>query len=125
MCRCRISPAISPQARTKLPRSWYHRKNHPRFQADNLERNQRVAEHVQQLASKKGCTPAQLVLAWVLAQGNDIIPIPGTKRRRYLEENVAAVDIVLTPGELKHLNGFFEAVAGTRYPESQMHRVNV
>jgi aryl-alcohol dehydrogenase-like predicted oxidoreductase len=77
------------------------------------------------MASARGVTPAQLALAWVLAQGNDIIPIPGTKRRRYLEENAAAVDIVLIAGELKQLNSVFDSVAGTRYPESQMHRVNV
>src|SRR6266550_4286437 len=102
-----------------------YRRNSPRFQGQNFERNRQQLKKIEDIASARGVTPAQLVLAWVLAQGNDIIPIPGTKRRRYLEENVAAVDIVLTPGELKQLNGFFEAVAGTRYPESQMHRVNV
>src|SRR6266513_358887 len=102
-----------------------YRRNSPRFQGQNFERNRQQLKKIEDIASARGVTPAQLVLAWVLAQGNDIIPIPGTKRRRYLEENVAAVDIALTPGELKQLNGFFEAVAGTRYPESQMHRVNV
>ena len=76
------------------------------------------------MADGRGVTPAQLALAWVLAQGKDIIPIPGTKRRRYLEENAAAVDIALTASELKELKAIFESVAGTRYPESQMHRVN-
>ena len=102
-----------------------YRRNSPRFQGKNFERNRQQLKRIEDMASARGVSPAQLVLAWVLAQGNDIIPIPGTKRRRYLEENVAAVDIALTPGELKQLNGFFEAVAGTRYPESQMHRVNV
>src|SRR5215467_3355170 len=102
-----------------------YRRNTPRFQGQNFERNRQQVKKIEAMASARGLTPAQLVLAWVLAQGNDIIPIPGTKRRRYLEENAAAVDIILTAGELKQLNGFFDSVAGTRYPESQMHRVNV
>jgi len=102
-----------------------YRRNTPRFQGQNFERNRQQVKKIEAMASARGVTPAQLVLAWVLAQGNDVIPIPGTKRRRYLEENAAAVDIILTAGELKQLNGFFDSVAGTRYPESQMHRVNV
>ena len=102
-----------------------YRRNTPRFQGQNFERNKQQLKKIENMADARGVTPAQLALAWVLAQGTDIIPIPGTKRRRYLEENAAAVDIALTPGELKQLNGVFEAVAGTRYPESQMHRVNV
>ena len=102
-----------------------YRRNTPRFQGQNFERNRQQVKKIEAMASARGLTPAQLVLAWVLAQGNDVIPIPGTKRRRYLEENAAAVDIILTAGELKQLNGFFDSVAGTRYPESQMHRVNV
>jgi aryl-alcohol dehydrogenase-like predicted oxidoreductase len=102
-----------------------YRRNTPRFQGQNFERNRQQVKKIETMASARGLTPAQLVLAWVLAQGNDVIPIPGTKRRRYLEENAAAVDIILTAGELKQLNGFFDSVAGTRYPESQMHRVNV
>jgi aryl-alcohol dehydrogenase-like predicted oxidoreductase len=102
-----------------------YRRNTPRFQGQNFERNRQQVKKIEAMASGRGVTPAQLVLAWVLAQGNDIIPIPGTKRRRYLEENAAAVDIILTAGELKQLNSIFDSVAGTRYPESQMHRVNV
>jgi aryl-alcohol dehydrogenase-like predicted oxidoreductase len=102
-----------------------YRRNSPRFQGANFERNRQQVKKVETLANSRGVTAAQLALAWVLAQGNDIIPIPGTKRRRYLEENAAAVDIKLTPGELKELTTTFQSVAGTRYPESQMHRVNV
>jgi aryl-alcohol dehydrogenase-like predicted oxidoreductase len=101
-----------------------YRRNSPRFQGENFERNRQQLKRIETLAAARGVSPAQLALAWVLAQGKDIIPIPGTKRRRYLEENVAAVDLKLTPGELKELTKAFESVAGTRYPESQMHRVN-
>ena len=101
-----------------------YRRNSPRFQGENFERNRKQVKKIEAMADRRGVTPAQLALAWVLAQGKDIIPIPGTKRRRYLEENAAAVDIALTAGELKELNATFESVAGTRYPESQMHRVN-
>jgi aryl-alcohol dehydrogenase-like predicted oxidoreductase len=102
-----------------------YRRNTPRFQGENFQRNREQVKKIETMASGRGVTPAQLALAWVLAQGTDIIPIPGTKRRRYLEENAAAVDIALTAGELKQLNSIFDSVAGTRYPESQMHRVNV
>ena len=101
-----------------------YRRNTPRFQGENFDRNRRQVQRIEALASARGITPAQLALAWVLAQGNDVIPIPGTKRRRYLEENAAAVDLKLTKGELKELDAVFHSVAGTRYPESQMHRVN-
>jgi aryl-alcohol dehydrogenase-like predicted oxidoreductase len=78
------------------------------------------------MASEKGCEPAQLALAWVLAQGEDIVPIPGTKRRKYLEVNVKAVEIELTAGELERINESAQpgAVAGTRYPEAAMRSVN-
>jgi aryl-alcohol dehydrogenase-like predicted oxidoreductase len=101
-----------------------YRRNSPRFQGENFERNRDQVKKIETLAAARGVTPAQLALAWVLAQGKDIIPIPGTKRRRYLEENAAAVDLTLTAGERKELNAAFDSVAGTRYPESQMHRVN-
>lgn len=103
------------------------RKNHPRFQGDNLERNQRLAEHVQQLAKMKGCTPAQLALAWVLAQGNDIVPIPGTKRIKYLEQNLDSINIKLSHDELQSINQLFPAgaAAGARYAEGAMKRVMV
>ena len=83
-------------------------------------------EQVTALAQRKGCKASQLALAWVLAQGEDIVPIPGTKRRRYLEENVDAVEIMLTPEERAELDAFFppDAVAGLRYPEEMMRLVN-
>lgn len=104
-----------------------YRRNSPRFQGENFERNRKLVRHVEAIAAARNVTAAQLALAWVLSQGDDIIPIPGTKRRKYLEQNAAAVDIVLTPAEREKLSAAFpsSAVAGTRYPESQMHRVNV
>jgi aryl-alcohol dehydrogenase-like predicted oxidoreductase len=79
------------------------RRNYPRFQAANFDRNLQLVQAVQQLAADKGCTPGQLALAWVLAQGNDIVPIPGTKRRKYLTENIAAAAVQLSAGDLQHL----------------------
>ena len=76
------------------------RRHSPRFQGENFQRNLDLVKRVEDIASQKGCTPSQLALAWVMAQGEDIVPIPGTKRRKYLEENAAAVDITLTKGEL-------------------------
>lgn len=76
-----------------------HRKNFPRFQAENFDKNLQLVDRVKEIAAEKGVTPGQLALAWLLAQGNDIVPIPGTKRRAYLEENVAAVNITLTQSE--------------------------
>ena len=86
----------------------------------------RMGEWVKALAAKKGVTPSQLALAWVLAQGEDIVPIPGTKRRKYLEENVKAVEITLSKEELDELNAIFppNAAAGTRYSESVMSALN-
>jgi aryl-alcohol dehydrogenase-like predicted oxidoreductase len=102
------------------------RRNGPRFQGENLERNLVVLRHLEELAAKRRCKPAQLALAWVLAQGEDIAPIPGTKRRVYLEENLAALKIELSPAELAELDeaappGSF---AGARYPEWSMAAVN-
>jgi aryl-alcohol dehydrogenase-like predicted oxidoreductase len=98
------------------------RHDHPRFQAENLSRNLALLEPLDQLAAAKGCTPAQIALAWLLAQGEDIVPIPGTKRRRYLEENVQAIDVTLDEAEIKRLNQTFVpgVTSGTRYPQSQM-----
>ena len=103
-----------------------YRRNSPRFQGDNFTRNLELAKTVQALAAKRGCTAGQLALAWVLAQGDDIVPIPGTKRRKYLEENVAAVDLVLSPAELAELTAVFPvgAAAGLRYPENMMKALN-
>ena len=80
------------------------RRRAPRFQGENLERNLAVADRIAALAAAKGVTPAQLALAWVLAQGDDLVAIPGTKRRAYLEQNLAATEITLTPDELRHLD---------------------
>ncbi len=102
------------------------RRQGPRFQGENFERNLAIVRGLEALAQRKGCQPAQLALAWVLAQGDDIVPIPGTKRRRYLEENVAAAAITLTPAELAELNHIAPAggTAGMRYPEWSMAAVN-
>jgi aryl-alcohol dehydrogenase-like predicted oxidoreductase len=95
------------------------RARNPRFQEGNLERNLELVDRVAEIASEQGVTPAQLALAWVLAQGDDIVPIPGTKRVRYLEENVAAAGIDLTRGDLVRLADAFPrgATAGDRYPD--------
>jgi aryl-alcohol dehydrogenase-like predicted oxidoreductase len=98
----------------------------PRFTDEALRANLALVEQVKALAADKGCTPGQLALAWVLAQGDDIVPIPGTKRRRYLEENVGAVDVTLTPEEVAALGDAVprEAVVGARYVESAMGSIN-
>ena len=93
------------------------RRLHPRFQGENFARNLELVEKVKQLAAQQGVTASQLALAWVLAQGEDIVPIPGTKRRKYLEENAAAVDLSLAPELLEDLRNIFppDAAAGDRY----------
>jgi len=103
-----------------------YRRNSPRFQGENFTRNLSLVKKVQEMAEEKKCTPGQLALAWVIAQGGDIIPIPGTKRRKYLEENVGALDIELAPDELRRLSEVFPfgAAAGERYPEHMMSLVN-
>jgi aryl-alcohol dehydrogenase-like predicted oxidoreductase len=95
------------------------RRNHPRFQGDNFRRNLELVERVREIAEEKGVTPGQLALAWVLAQGKDIVPIPGTKRREYLEENVAATEIQLTPEDLARLDEAAPpgATSGDRYAD--------
>jgi aryl-alcohol dehydrogenase-like predicted oxidoreductase len=95
------------------------RRHHPRFQGENFEQNLRLVERVEELAREKGVTASQLALAWVLAQGEDIVPIPGTKRVRYLEENVAAAEIELTPDDLRRLDEAAPvgATAGQRYAD--------
>jgi aryl-alcohol dehydrogenase-like predicted oxidoreductase len=102
------------------------RRMFPRFQDENFQQNLRLVERVQEIAESKGCKPAQLALAWVLAQGEDLVPIPGTKRRTYLEENAKALDVELTPEDLARINEVArpDAVAGTRYPEAAMSSVN-
>jgi len=102
------------------------RRSHPRFQGENFEKNLKLVDHISDLAREKGCTPSQLALAWVMAQGEDLVPIPGTKRRRYLEENVGAVDVTLTTEELRKIDEAFPqgATAGLRYPAHTMAAVN-
>lgn len=102
------------------------RNTNPRFQGEALDRNLELANHVITLAKAKGCTPAQLALAWVLAQGDDVVPIPGTKRIKYLEDNLGAVDVSLSPEDLSEIDRLFPAGAatGSRYPEEMMGMVN-
>ena len=102
------------------------RRNGPRFQGENLEQNLKIIHRLESLAQRKGCRPAQLALAWVLAQGQDIVPIPGTKRRTYLEENVAAQQIELSPADLDELNDAAPPgiTAGARYPAPSMTALN-
>ena len=103
-----------------------YRRLSPRFQGENFARNLLLVEQVQALAAAKGVTAGQLALAWVLAQGDYLIPIPGTKQRKYLEENVAALDIKLSTSELQALQAIFpaSAVAGQRYAEESMKQLN-
>jgi aryl-alcohol dehydrogenase-like predicted oxidoreductase len=103
-----------------------YRRFSPRFQGENFQKNLDLVEEVGEIAREKKCHPSQLALAWVLAQGDDIVPIPGTKRRKYLEENAAAVDLKLTPDDLRRLNEVFPsgAASGLRYPEHMMNLIN-
>ena len=101
------------------------RRHGPRFTGDNLDRNLKLAAKVAELADEKGVTPAQLALAWVLAQGQHLAPIPGTKRRTYLEQNAAAVDVELTDGDLARIDAELPEVSGDRYDEAGMASVNL
>jgi len=103
-----------------------YRHNSPRFQGENFQKNLDLVHRVEEIAQEKGCRPSQLALAWVLAQGNDIVPIPGTKRRKYLEENVGALNVQLTPEDLRRIDEAFPygAATGLRYPEHMMKAVN-
>jgi aryl-alcohol dehydrogenase-like predicted oxidoreductase len=92
------------------------RKFMPRFNAENFGKNLEVVDRVKAFAAAKGCTPGQLALAWVLAQGDDVVPIPGTKRRSYLEDNLGSVEVTLTADELAELDALSASVAGARYP---------
>ncbi len=98
----------------------------PRFQGDNFQRNLELVERIEEIAAEKGYKPAQLALAWVLAQGDNIIPIPGTKRQIYLEENIAALELVLSEDDLKRIDEVVPqgSAAGLRYPEALMRTVN-
>ena len=102
------------------------RKNHPRFQGENFEKNIQLVREVEAMAAEKGCTTAQLALAWVLAQGEDIVPIPGTKHVKYLDQNIAALDVELSGEDLKRLDAILPpgAAAGERYHARGMETVN-
>jgi len=98
------------------------RRGDPRFQRENFEANMRAISVLRQLATKKNATPGQIALSWLLHKGNDIVPIPGTKRRSYLEENVRAATLTLSPTEIDQLDTAFpqDAVAGARYNDRQL-----
>lgn len=102
------------------------RRNDPRYQGENFDANMRAASAVRELASRKGATPAQIALAWLLHKGSDVVPIPGTKRRRYLEENVGAASVSLDSQEMQELNAALapDKIAGPRYSASQMAMVD-
>jgi aryl-alcohol dehydrogenase-like predicted oxidoreductase len=102
-----------------------YRRFGPRFSGENLERNLALAERVRELASEKGITPGQLALAWVLARGEHIVPIPGTKHVRYLEENLAASDVGLSQAEVDRIGAEIPTAAGDRYDEAGMRSVNL
>jgi aryl-alcohol dehydrogenase-like predicted oxidoreductase len=110
---------------TLLPND--RRREHPRFGAENLKRNVKLLEPLEKIAADKTCTPAQIALAWVLAQSDNIVPIPGTKHPEYIEQNVASLHIRLTPEDLEILAQAFplDAAAGTRYPEKQMTSLGI
>jgi len=103
-----------------------YRRGNPRFQGENFARNLQLVEQVKALAADKGCSPAQLALAWVLAQGTEVLAIPGTKRRSRLDENLGALDVRLSAAELAAIDAVFppDAAAGTRYAAAMMHMVN-
>ena len=98
------------------------RRSSPRFQGANFEKNLELVRHIQALAAEKGCTPSQLALAWVMAQGNDVVPIPGTKRREFLEENIGAINVTLTPQDLARIDEVAPkgAAVGERYGAEAM-----
>jgi len=103
------------------------RREHPRFDPANIEKNVKLLVPIEEIAAAHKAKPAQIALAWLLAQGNDIVPIPGTKRRTYLEENAAAAGITLTAGEIERLKQAFPVgvTSGTRYPEKQMKALGI
>jgi aryl-alcohol dehydrogenase-like predicted oxidoreductase len=103
-----------------------YRRHSPRYQGENFDKNLRLVEKVEEIAKEKGVTTSQLALAWVMAQGQDVVPIPGTKRRKYLEQNAEAADIILSQEDLARIEDVFpkDAVSGLRYPEAMMKSVN-
>ena len=108
-----------------LPEDDY-RRNQPRFQGENFQRNLDLVQKVEEIARQKGCSPAQLALAWLLAQGKDVVPIPGTKQRRYLEENIGALDVQLTASDLQEIEEVAPkgVAAGERYHDAGMRTIN-
>jgi aryl-alcohol dehydrogenase-like predicted oxidoreductase len=103
-----------------------YRRHSPRFQGETFQKNLDLVARIEEMAKRKGCTAAQLALAWVLAQGQDIVPIPGTKRRAYLNDNLGALDVELTVDDLAEIDSVAPAgaAAGMRYPEAMMGHVN-
>ncbi|MGA2509302.1 MAG: aldo/keto reductase [Candidatus Acidiferrales bacterium] len=103
------------------------RRMSPRFQGENFQKNLQMVSRIEQIAAEKRCTPGQLAIAWVLAQGEDIVPIPGTKRRTYLDQNLKAMEVSLTPADLKRIDEIAPrgAAVGARYPEEYMSRLGV
>ena len=103
------------------------RRHHPRFEGENFGRNLRLLDAVRQMAAEKGCTPAQLALAWVMARSEEIVPIPGTRHVRYLEENIGALQIALTPNELRRIDEAFPlgAASGDRYHAEGMKAIDL
>jgi aryl-alcohol dehydrogenase-like predicted oxidoreductase len=109
-----------------LPADDWRRQN-PRFQGENFTRNLQLVDEIERMAKSKGCTASQLALAWVLAQGDNTVPIPGTKRRKYLEENVGALNVAIAPDDLAQIDRVLPpgAAVGMRYPEAQMKAVGI
>ena len=111
---------------TELDSKDFRKSRYPRFAEGNLDKNQVLVDRVRAIADRKGVKPGQLALAWVFAKGTDLVPIPGTKRRHYLEENIAAVNIHLTPAEVAELEAAVpaEAIAGERYTEANLKNID-
>ena len=103
-----------------------YRRNAPRFQGENFQKNLDLVKRIEEMAAGKGCTPSQLALAWVLAQGGDVVPIPGTKRAKYLDENLGSLRVRLTADELRQIDAVLPpgAASGDRYPAHSMLPVN-
>lgn len=103
------------------------RRISPRFQGENFQKNLQLVARIEKMAAEKGCAPAQLALAWVLSQGEDVVPIPGTKRRTYLDQNLASLNISFTPAELRRIDEIAPrgVAVGSRYPEEHMSRVGI
>jgi aryl-alcohol dehydrogenase-like predicted oxidoreductase len=101
-----------------------YRRFSPRFQGENFQKNLDLVAKIREIAAEKRCRPSQLALAWVLAQGDDLVPIPGTKRRKYLEENAGALEVKLAKGDLERIAAVVPPAAGPRYPEAMMAFVN-